>query len=80
MIRWLIVAMAETVGSSRVYFCLPPYTSKYDVELLFKPESKCLLKFTSADESLLYGSFLNSVLHFGVFWKTFGSFGIRKKA
>ena len=29
---------------------------------MFKPESDCLLKCTSSDESLLYGSFLNSVL------------------
>ena len=45
------------------------------IKLVFKPESDCLLKFTSSDESLLYGSFLNSVLDLGVFWKTFGSFG-----
>ena len=44
---------------------------------MFKPESDCLLKFTSSDESLSYGSFLNSVLDLGVFRKTFGSFGRR---
>ena len=40
---------------------------------MFKPESDYLMNFTSADESLLDGSFLHSMLDLGVFWNIFGS-------